>query len=1533
MANKSTKTLKPTISLSVVIPACNESSNLPVLLKSIAANLSLSSISYEIIVVDDGSSDATQKILKPYLHSDRFSLITNPATIGKSLSVLSGYAIAKGEYIALLDADLSECSKALPDLFNLAKSGYSITQPAGPWYLRALGTTTQRGPKVFPRFIFEHISATNLNNWNIESELIHTANNLDLKQQTIECDLPHKSRPKSWRTRLTRSLHTISTKLRHLSTSPVYVQSPASIDHMVGAGVTFRRKSFVTHSTLPHHLSALKTFAPWQVAIILTLVGSFGWGLVVNTIPTLIILTSLLSFIYLLDVIFNMFVTLKSLHFPPELTFSIEQIGNLKDSELPVYSILVPLYKEAGVLPHFITSMEKLDYPTKKLDILLLLEEGDDDTILTAQKLNLPLQYRIIIVPKSSPKTKPKACNYGLAFVRGDYAVIYDAEDRPDPLQLKKAYLALRDDHTIGCVQAKLNYFNPGDNLLTRFFTAEYSLWFDVILPGLQSINTSIPLGGTSNHFRTSVLRQLHGWDAFNVTEDADLGTRLFNAGYHTAIIDSTTLEEANSNWRNWVRQRSRWLKGYMQTYLVHMRDPIKLFRAQGVHALLFNLIVGGKISFILINPFLWIMTISYFALYAHLGPFIESIYPASIFYIAVTSLLFGNFIALYNYMIGCSKRGHWELIKYVYLIPLYWLAISYAAAMALWQLIVNPHYWEKTIHGLDLLKTTKSVQKDLQKSELPRQRGIRLAKLVETMTSSFSAGGVMVISSVISNFLNFLYASYLGRNLGIADFGAITLFGSLLMITQVPIGALGSALTHRSAYLLGKYGAPVKELWSKLRLSSFKLAVIATAIYIALIPLLKNFFVFDSYTPFLLFIPVWVIGTLASVDGGFLGGALMFNSLAILTALEATTKLLLTIVFVSLGLGEYVYVVIPLSMSSSFILGYFFVRAIKTKKVAVDLTSELSFPRRFYTSSIIIALTSLAYTTMDVVLAKHYLSPVDAGIYSYLSLAGKMVFLTSSMFSGFIIPYVSRAVGEGKQGRRFFNKLLILVTGASLSAFIVFGVFGSYTAPILWGDKAQGIIPFLIPYGLSMVAYSISSLYVKYHLARGENMFAYAGFLVAIAQTIAIILNHNGVGEIAESVIIASFFSLALMIGLDRFYSQALIVQRAFLDLTGLFKKLPETAPLSNNKLRILIFNWRDLRHSWAGGAEVYIHELSKRWVEGGNEVTVFCGNDGGSPRHAKVDGVQIIRRGGFFMVYFWAFAYYHFRLRGRYDIILDSENGLPFFTPLYVSEPVFLLIHHVHQEVFRKSLIPPFSWLAQFLEKRVMPLAYRKTEVITVSPSSKAEIIDHKLTKRVPHIIYNGVDLGTYIPGKKSPNPTILYLGRLTTAKSVHILIHTMTSLIKELPNLECIVAGDGPTRPQLEKLVIKLKLKDHVKFLGKVSEEDKVKLYQSSWVFVNPSLIEGWGITTIEANACGTPVVASNVPGLRDAVSDTISGILVPYGQVGGFTLAISAMLKDAKLRNNLSRGAVSWAKKFDWSTSAKSSIKLLSRIYAK
>jgi cellulose synthase/poly-beta-1,6-N-acetylglucosamine synthase-like glycosyltransferase len=370
----------------------------------------------------------------------------------------------------------------------------------------------------------------------------------------------------------------------------------------------------------------------------------------------------------------------------------------------PTYTVLCPLYREKAVLRQFITAMDNLDYPADRLQVLLLLEDDDTETTSFVRGLDLPANFEVIVLPDGRPKTKPRACNYGLVRARGEYVVIFDAEDIPEPGQLKKAARAFAElPSRVACLQAPLNFYNPRQNVLTRLFAAEYSLWFDLMLVGLQRLGGPIPLGGTSNHFRSAVLRGLGGWDAYNVTEDADLGVRLYKHGFRTEMLDSVTYEEANSQLPNWIRQRSRWIKGYLQTLLVHTRGGWNLRRTRDPHFITFLLIVGGKALVNYVNPVMWALTISYFVFRHSIGPGIESLYPRPVAYAAVASLLLGNLIFVYTFLLGSARRGDYDLIKYGLLAPFYWLLMSVAAWKALWQLMRAPHYWEKTEHGLHL--------------------------------------------------------------------------------------------------------------------------------------------------------------------------------------------------------------------------------------------------------------------------------------------------------------------------------------------------------------------------------------------------------------------------------------------------------------------------------------------------------------------------------------------------------------------------------------------------------------------------------------------------------------------------------------------------------------------------------------------------------------------------------------------------------------------------------------------------------------
>jgi glycosyltransferase involved in cell wall biosynthesis len=381
--------------------------------------------------------------------------------------------------------------------------------------------------------------------------------------------------------------------------------------------------------------------------------------------------------------------------------------------------------------------------------------------------------------------------------------------------------------------------------------------------------------------------------------------------------------------------------------------------------------------------------------------------------------------------------------------------------------------------------------------------------------------------------------------------------------------------------------------------------------------------------------------------------------------------------------------------------------------------------------------------------------------------------------------------------------------------------------------------------------------------------------------------------------------------------------ILRAFVDLIGIFAPItgnPKSDWHGNGK-RILVFNWRDQKHEYAGGAEVYIEELSKRLVAEGNLVTLFCGSDGnGAPRHETINGVHIVRRGGFWFVYIWAFLYYMLRFRKKYDLIIDCHNGIPFFTPLFAREPVICVVHHVHQEVFKQHLAKPLAKFACFLEAKIMPRAYNKSQFVAVSPSTRQEMQETLGITADIQLIYNGIELDELKPGIKSEKPSVLFLGRLQTYKSVDVAIKAFKVVHTKLPQAELIIAGSGDADDNLKSLVKKENMNSYVKFTGKVTHEKKIQLLQSAWLMVNPSFMEGWGITTIEANACATPVVGSDVPGLRDSIKHLETGVLVPYGDSKKMATEITQLLYNHEVRQKLTANAIDWAQNFHWDISS-------------
>lgn len=362
---------------------------------------------------------------------------------------------------------------------------------------------------------------------------------------------------------------------------------------------------------------------------------------------------------------------------------------------------------------------------------------------------------------------------------------------------------------------------------------------------------------------------------------------------------------------------------------------------------------------------------------------------------------------------------------------------------------------------------------------------------------------------------------------------------------------------------------------------------------------------------------------------------------------------------------------------------------------------------------------------------------------------------------------------------------------------------------------------------------------------------------------------------------------------------------------------------------MKILIFSWRDIKNPRAGGSEIYFHEIAKKWVKWGNEVTIICGGWKNCLKEESIDNIKIMRVGNELTLYLLAPLKY-LSLKEKPEVIIDVENGIPFFSPLFSNKKIFLHIHHVHKEVWFKEMTiknMPIAITGYLLETKMMPFLYRKKEVITISKSSADSIIEEGLSKKVKGIVNPGIEFYKYKKMEKSKNPTVLFLNRIKKYKGVDILLKAVNEVKKKnIEDIEFWIAGIGEDLESMKEYTKENDLKN-VKFFGRVSEKEKSEIMQKAWIFVNPSFKEGWGIVNIEANYFGTPVLGSGVNGIKDSVINGKTGYLFKYGDYKELADKIVILTKNKKLLENLSKNAKKWSKNFDWDKKSREYLNLI------
>lgn len=450
----------------------------------------------------------------------------------------------------------------------------------------------------------------------------------------------------------------------------------------------------------PKSFSLRKGASMWQKAGVGSIIVGFFAGLVLAPVQSLVALTYLVAVIIGLNGVLWLTSALCGRNDveKPSQHDNSPQIADHRPP--PRVSILIALYREAEVAPLLIEALRALNYPPELLDVKLILEADDDETgpALLAQKP--PPFVEILVTPDGGPRTKPRALNFAMEFAKGDIIGVYDAEDRPHPEQIRQiAAQFAASPPEVACIQARLGFYNTSENFITRCFEIEYASWFDVMLPGLRRLGLPILLGGTSFFIRRGALAAAGGWDSYNVTEDADLGVMLARAGMQTALSRSLTGEEASSRPDAWIKQRSRWLKGYLATWITHMAEPVKLWRDLGAWRFIWlNVILLSAVLGYLALPFLWVG-----AVMTSIKPF-GDILPGALAHalhdlgyvtaISISSMLVAAFLGLW-------RRGRTSLAPIAFLLPLYWPLGAAAAYLAIYELIVTPTSWRKTQHGV----------------------------------------------------------------------------------------------------------------------------------------------------------------------------------------------------------------------------------------------------------------------------------------------------------------------------------------------------------------------------------------------------------------------------------------------------------------------------------------------------------------------------------------------------------------------------------------------------------------------------------------------------------------------------------------------------------------------------------------------------------------------------------------------------------------------------------------------------------------
>jgi cellulose synthase/poly-beta-1,6-N-acetylglucosamine synthase-like glycosyltransferase len=711
----------PTQDVSVFIIARNELSELPYIVDKLLSELRTLKLSFELLFVDTGFFPNTHDYLAGLSVQIPLKIIT-PKRANGNLS-LEEIRNAIGSRIIIFDADLHCTSSAIPELLlGLEKHDIVIAKPGlrnMPWYrgvqsacgsfLRAplflvLGTLPVNGLRGYRSSALQTIERSPLfrEQRPAEAQLLLLAHHLGLSIGRMEAEMYSEIFSGWTRHVIGKYIDTtwevVSFRQHNSSRFLFPFLYPPTKQEYTAAGFT----NVTDYLFLSDHESAKMhvTKETFSLAIVCAIGGSLGlWGTsIVSGWSMLQLIFFALSLMYLTIIISKIWAMILGAHYP-YVHCSPEEIGSLSPAELPVITVLIPLYKEREIIPQLFRRISEFDYPVEKLDIIFILESTDQETIsafLTAQP---PAHFKALLSPNVTPKTKPKALNVAFTKSKGEILVIFDAEILPDVDQLKKAYITFKQHPEAKYLHGRMNVYNADFNWITHLYDAEFAYFYDYYLPGIVRMGVPIPLSGHSTYFRREVIEKVGGWDSYNIAEDCDIGIRIYRHGFKSGMmLDSFSWEQSTTTIPRWLRQRTRWEQGFIQTSLVHLRFPLLLKTELGSwrNFFWFLYLVPGNVILNILHIFHW--GLFFLWIFTH-AAFIEFLFPLSTIYFSMLTFIGGNYVLLMFHMLGLYSRRHYTGVKYALGSLVYWIMLGLATFRAAILFFFRPFSWDKTPH------------------------------------------------------------------------------------------------------------------------------------------------------------------------------------------------------------------------------------------------------------------------------------------------------------------------------------------------------------------------------------------------------------------------------------------------------------------------------------------------------------------------------------------------------------------------------------------------------------------------------------------------------------------------------------------------------------------------------------------------------------------------------------------------------------------------------------------------------------------